>query len=317
MPTGNSSDMFLTQDGLFLLDPDGIIMGGRLSANGFFLMVVSACLFGIADVMIKSLSLGVPPVEIAFSRFLVGGIVLLFVLLPRRRSLKGNRTWILLVRGVAGTVTFLSLLKSISMIPLGNAMVLLYTFPVFAAFFSVLLLRESLTRGEILLVAVGVVGIYVLLGPGSHRFNAGELFGLLAGCFAGFTVVLIRKLRETNGPLIIYFYYCLVGGVLTFPALVKDFEMPDFEQFVLLIAVAVIFMIAQLLMTEGFKYCKASEGSVILMLEVVFAGIGGIVFFRDSLSSGFLVGTLMVMGSGAGLNLMHRRLRRFGVALQR
>lgn len=286
-------------------------------ANGFVLMVSSAFLFTIANVVVKFLSPAVVAAEIAFFRFVIGGIILLFVLVPRGVSLRGSRTSILLVRGFAGTLTFLCLLKSISLIPLANALVLFYTFPAFAAFFSFLLFREPLARGEILLIVVGVIGIYVLLGPGSHRFSTGDFFGVLAGCFAGLTIVLIRKLRETNGPLIIYFYFCLVGGIVCFPLFLQDLRMPGFGQSLLLFVLGLLFLIAELLMTQGFKFCKASEGSVILMLEVVFTAVAGVVIFSDALSPGFLAGTLLIMGSGVGLNLMHRRFRRSEVSWRR
>ena len=286
-------------------------------ASGLAVMVLSAFLFAISNVVIKFLSPAVAVTEIAFFRFSVGGIVLLSLLLPRGISLRGNRTSVLLVRGFTGTLTFLCLLKSISLIPLANALVLFYTFPVFAAFFSFLLFRESLRRGEIILIGVGLVGIYILLEPGSHQFNWGDLFGLLAGCFAGFSVVLIQKLRETNGPVIIYFYYCLVGGIVSFPLFLKEFRMPGSGQILLLIVLGLIFLVAQLLMTQGFKFCKASEGSVILMSEVVFTGIAGVVIFRDALSTGFLAGAFLTLGSGVGLNLISRKFRRSEISWKR
>ncbi len=86
--------------------------------------------------------------------------------------------------------------------------------------------------------------------------------------------------------------------------------MPHLEQILLLILIGLIFLIAQLLMTQGFKFYKAVGGSVILMSEVVFVAIAGIVIFKDSLSSRFLTGAFLVIGSGVGLNLINRRSER-------
>jgi len=278
-------------------------------SSGLAVMVFSAFFFALTDMVIKFISPLIGVFEIAFFRFLIGGVILLAIMLPRGISLRGNRTSILLVRGFSGTLTFLCLLKSIAMIPLANAMVLFYTFPVFATFFSFVFLREPVARREIILIAVGLIGIYVLLEPGSFLYNRGDIFGLLAGCFAGFAVALIRKLQETNNVLIIYFYYCLVGGIVSFPFFLKDFGMPSLQHLLLLILLGFIFLIAQLLMNQGFKFCKASEGSVILMLELIFTGIAGVVIFEEPLSPGFLVGALLILGSGVGLNLIHRRFR--------
>ena len=137
----------------------------------------------------------------------------------------------------------------------------------------------------------------------------GHMFGLLAGCSAGLVMVLTRKLRKNNGPLIICFYFCIVGGMASFPFFIARFTIPDWEQFSLLIMLAVVFLIAQILMNQGFKFCKAPEGSVILMSEVVFAGIAGVIIFNDSLSPSFWAGASLIVGSGVGLNLVNRRNR--------
>lgn len=285
-----------------------------LLSNGFALMTVAGLFFAASDVVIKLISPGVAITEIAFFRFSVGVAVLLPIMAPRGISLRGDRTWVLLIRGVSGTLTFLFLLKSIALIPLANAMVLFYTFPVFAALFSFLLFHEPVRMREILLMAAGMTGIYVLIDPGAHSLNRGDVFALLAGCLAGFTIVLIRKLRETNGAMIIYFYYCLVGAILCFPFFLRDFRAPDSGQFLFLITLGLLFLVAQLLMNHGFKYCKPSEGSMILMAELVFVGIAGVVLFRETLSLGFLLGAFLVLGSGVGLNLMHRNVRRSKVS---
>jgi drug/metabolite transporter (DMT)-like permease len=285
-------------------------MVGFLFGSGLAVMTLAAFLFALTDVIVKLVSPSIGAVEIAFFRFAIGGTVLLPYMLSRKISLRGNQTYLLVLRGVIGFFAFFFLLKSIAMIPLANAMVLFYTFPVFATFFSFLVLRESVGKWEILLIAVGLIGIYVLLDPGSHAHNMGDMFGLLGGCFAGLAVALIRKVRQTNGALIIYLYYCLVGGTVCFPFLVKDFQIPSSHQFILLMLLGFLFLAAQLLMIQGFTLCKVSEGSVILMSELVFAGIAGVFVFREPLSQGFFLGALLVLVSGVGLNLVQRRHRR-------
>lgn len=278
-------------------------------SSGFMLMILSAFSYGLTDILIKFMSASLGAMQIAFVRFLLGGLILLPMLLSSGQSLRGNYTRRLLVRGLTGTLAFFCLLKAIAMIPLSHAMVLFYTFPLFATFFSFLLLKEALTRLEIALTIVGMIGIYILINPSSHDFTMGHLFGLFAGCFAGMTVVLVRMLRKTNGPLIIYFYFCMVGGIVSFPFFVVNFTIPDIPQSSVLVLLAVIFLFAQVLMNQGFKYCKASEGSVILMSEVVFTGIAGVIIFNDSLSLSFWVGACLIIGSGVGLNLVIRRNR--------
>jgi drug/metabolite transporter (DMT)-like permease len=278
-------------------------------ASGLMLMILSAFFYALTDVLVKFMFTSLGVIQIGFFRFVLGGLILWPLLVSGRYSLKGKYTRVLIVRGLVGTLTFLCFLKSIAMIPLSNAIVLIYTFPLFATFFSFLLLKEPFKKLEIMLTVVSMIGIYILINASSYVFNMGHIFGLLTGCFAGLSMVLIRKLRKTNDPLIIYFYFCMVGGTVLFPFFIVSFKIPDFEQFSLLVLLAVIFLIGQILMNQGFKYCKASEGSVILMSEVVFTGIAGVVIFNDSLSPIFLAGASLIVGSGVGLNLINHRSR--------
>jgi drug/metabolite transporter (DMT)-like permease len=275
--------------------------------SGFLLMTFSAFFYALGDICIKFISPSIGSVPIAFFRFLLGGLILLPLLARGQESLRGSSTRYLLLRGFTGTLAFFCLVKSIAMIPLSNAMVLFYTFPLFAALFSFFILKESLARMEVTLIGVGLIGVFVLINPSSHSLGMGHVYGLLAGAFAGLTVVLIRRVRRTNGPLIIYFYFCVVGGAVSFPLFIANFTPPSFELFALLIVLAVLLLIAQLFMNQGFKFCKASEGSVVLMSEVVFTGVAGVLLFHDSLRLSFFIGACLIVGSGVGLNLINRK----------
>lgn len=288
----------------------------RFLMSGFWLMLLAAFIYAFADTLLKSLSSSFSAAEIGFIRFLLGGLILWPILSSRGISLRGNHPWILILRGLFGILSFFCMIKSFAMIPLSNAMVLFYTFPFFVAIFSFLLFREAIEKGELILIAVGLIGTYILINPSSHSFNMGYIFALLASCLGGMAMVLTRKARETNDPFIIYLYFCLVGGIFCFPFFVQGFRMPNVLQWIQLVSVSLILLIGQILMNQAFKFCKASEGSLILMSEIVFAGIAGVLIFNDPITPNFLVGGFLIVGSGVGLNLMRQKSRYFRVSLK-
>jgi S-adenosylmethionine uptake transporter len=151
-----------------------------------------------------------------------------------------------------------------------------------------------------------LLGIYIFVNPDFHSLNIGYIYGLLSGCLGGMAMVFIYKARQTNGPLIIYFYFCLIGGIISFPFWVQGLKIPEAQWGILLVLVAFLLLIGQLLMNHGFKYCKAAEGSLILMSEIVFAGVAGVLLFKDPITYHFIVGGFLIIGSGVGLNLISR-----------
>jgi drug/metabolite transporter (DMT)-like permease len=278
-------------------------------ANGFWLMFLAAFVFSFADILTKYLTSQLSIMQIAFIRFLLGGVILWPILFSRRISLKGTQTWILILRGLFGTFSFFCLLQSIALIPLANAIVLFYTFPLFVVLFSFLLFRTPIEKGELFLIGLGLIGIYILINPDFHAFNTGYIFGILSSVMGGVAMVLIHKARQTNGPLIIYFYFCLMGGMISFPFFIKGFKALSFHHGILLVFLGLMLLVGQVLMNQAFKFCKASEGSLIMMSEIVFAGIGGFLIFKDRFTSNFLMGAILIIGSGIGLNLISRKSR--------
>ena len=89
-------------------------------------------------------------------------------------------------------------------IPLTTAMVLFFSFPAFAALFSHLMFGDRITRGEIFCVIMALGGVAVLLDFRLDGNFSGYIMGLNSAVFAGITVNLIKKLREKNGPVVIY-----------------------------------------------------------------------------------------------------------------
>ena len=63
---------------------------------------------------------------------------------------------------------------------------------------------DGITRGEIFCVIMALGGVAVLLDFGLDGNFSGYIMGLNSALFAGITVNLIKKLRENNGPVVIY-----------------------------------------------------------------------------------------------------------------
>ena len=96
---------------------------------------------------------------------------------------------------------------------------------------------------------------------------------------------------------------------MTSPFVLQNLKVPGIQDGILLVLIAVLLLIGQVVMNHGLKFCKASEGSLILMSEVVLTGIAGFMIFEDPVTWNFLVGAILIVGSGVGLNLMSRSSR--------
>ena len=278
------------------------------SYRGPLLMLSAALTFAVLDGLIKSLGPAFRIWDIAFIRW-GGSLALLIIIFGRKDALfRTDNPKLMAVRSITGCVTFFLLIAAIRQIALSTAIVLFFTFPAFAALFSVVMFGERISRWQILCILGTLIGVAVLLDLELTRNFAGVAFALLSGIFAGFTVCLIKKLRANHGPVVIYLYFCLLGALVSFPMFIANPVIPrSGQEWLMAAGIACTAVIGQLLMNQGFKYCKSWEGGMYLTSEVVFTAILGIMFLGELTNWHFWTGGTLILLCVISLQLITAR----------
>jgi drug/metabolite transporter (DMT)-like permease len=282
---------------------DKALMRFEASLAGQVFMLSAALLFTLANILIKLLRPEFTVWHIGFFRFFGGMLILLFVFGRKENPYRGNNVRLLIVRGCVGSITFISLITAIRLLPVSAAIVIFYAFPAFSAIFSFVIYKERIRVTGVLCIIGMVTGVAVLfdfhLGGGIF----GQAMAVLGSVFAGLTVTLIRSLRQYNGPVIIYLYFCTMGSLVTLPGFISNPIFPEnFLEGLMVMCIILSTVVAQLMMNHGFFYCKGWEGGVFMSTEAIFTALAGIVFLNDPATPQFWIGGLMVLGSGLMLN---------------
>jgi drug/metabolite transporter (DMT)-like permease len=229
-------------------------------------------------------------------------VILLLMFGWRRNPFNGHNYKMLLLRGIAGSVSFLSIALAFTLIPISTALVLFYVFPAFAAVFSALFFGERLTR-DLVWVVVALCGVAVILDPRLEGGILGQIMSLVGAGFAGVAVAAVKMARKTNGPVIIYLYFCLAGAAISFVPFAADPKLPSsLQEWLVAGGIVGTSLVAQLLMNEGFHYCSSFEGSLMLTAEVFFVASWGIVFLHEPVTLKFCGGSIMILASIIALN---------------
>jgi drug/metabolite transporter (DMT)-like permease len=279
----------------------------RAITNGPALMFGSAFMFAILGLLIKTMGPDYRVWDIAMYRLGGGTIVLLALFGWKQNLFKPQNPKLIIIRGISGTIAFLSLIVAIRNLPFSTAMVFFYSFPAFTAIFAPLLFGEKITFYEIVCLMAALIGIGVLFDFQIQGSLFGQCMGVVGAMFAGFTVSIIKKLRPTHSSVIIYFYFCLIGTAVCFWPYMTAPRTPATANDWLIVAGILITSIgAQLLMNMGFRYCKSWEGGLFMTSELIFSTVIGILFLGDIASWRFWIGGLLIFGSVAAFKLQHR-----------
>ena len=183
---------------------------------GYGAIFLSALFFGAMGLFTRMVQGAYPASLFNMVRGILGILVLLSLSRFHLFPLKGKHFKLLAARGIFGGFASVCLFKAIiGGAPLATSTALLYTFPIFGAIFSWILLKEKLNAGEIVAVFVAFVGVYTILDPRYQTLSLTLIFTLLAGFLHGIVIVIIRVLRMTE------IFYAGLWGALFFNEMIS------------------------------------------------------------------------------------------------
>jgi drug/metabolite transporter (DMT)-like permease len=279
-------------------------------------MLVAGALFATMGVFAKFLATQFTGAELSLYRSLIGLVAVGMFVLWKRESLatpfwKGH-FW----RGLTGTISLIAYFYAMTRLPLATAITLNYTSPIFLTLLSALLLGERFSPRLVLAIALGFVGVALLLRPTFSGENAhAGLIGLASGFFAACAYVNVKKLGEAGEPeWRVVFYFTLAGSIgsaIFQVAVARDFHPVNGGNIGLLAGLGLAATIAQLAMTRAYHSGNTLVVGAFAYSTVVFASLAGIFFFNEVLPPVAWIGMVIIIASG----LLAKRADRKGPAL--
>jgi drug/metabolite transporter (DMT)-like permease len=253
-----------------------------------------------------------PGPEIAFVRFSVGLCV--WGVASLRIRMRAYNKLGLFMRGAYGGGAVLLYFLAIAHLPVGIATLLNYTAPVFTAIYAAAFLGEPVTPATIGALALTTLGVgSVIAGtapPGTMGLGPWQLVGVTSAMLSGAAVATIREVRKTDGSWEIFAAFCIAGELITGPPALLGWVRPHLHEWVALVGVGLLSVVAQLLMTHALRYVRAALGGVIAQLTPVASlalgwalygeRIGGLALAGAALTlAGVSLGTFLAAGSEA------------------
>jgi drug/metabolite transporter (DMT)-like permease len=179
------------------------------SMAGAVWALASVVAFSTNDMLIKFLSGDYPLHQIVLIRSLVGMVVVMGVILPLSGGIESVRTQRLglhLLRGFAVVLSNLFFFMALAALPLAEAVAIFFVCPLLIAGASVVFLGESVGPRRWGAVALGLVGVGIVLRPGTEAFQMASLLPLISAVCYTALHTLTRKIGATDGAGSLIFY---------------------------------------------------------------------------------------------------------------
>ena len=282
----------------------------RLKKKGILLMSLSGVLFGFLPILVKwgnQHDLGA--VQTCFCRFVIAllGIALLHYGGTQKIRIVNREA--LLWRGILGGLTVILYFMTLQLTTAAKGTLLNYTYSIWANVFGVLFLRHKPPKGFALILLMAALGVWLVLGVSFDHFDWGDLTGVLSGMAAGGGVAAIKVARKTDNALTVFGSFTLFGfffaglGLLLFPFMggflsrLGQFQPMDGTGLMILLAMGLCAMGAQLLFTQGYGYTSFAMGTLLSLLTPILAALLGWAWLGEPLTPHFILGTLLILAS--------------------
>ena len=259
-------------------------------------MFISVCAFSLMDVLVKW-SDAYPVGQVLFFRGFCGIIPILF-LIPKDRFFdfyKTTRPLLHFKRCLSGLIALVAIFIALRNLPLATVVSITFAAPIFTTIFSIFLLKEKVGLYRWLAVLVGFVGIIVITEPGFSSLNFYYIYPIIFCLGLSYVAIAIRKLSTTEPVWLISFFFSFSIAILGLLSLFQGWVMPNFLDLFLLSMVGILGGLANLWLSQSYKYSEVSLVTPLKYLALVFAIIFGYFIWSEVPTLKTLMGALLVI----------------------
>ena len=261
-------------------------------------MFISVCAFSLMDLIVKW-SDSYPIGQVLFFRGFFGIIPLLF-LIPKDRYLdfyKTNRPFLHFKRCFAGLIALISIFIALRTLPLATVVSISFGAPIFTTVFSIFLLNEKVGFYRWLAVFVGFIGIIIISEPGFSSLNFYYIYPIIF-CFGlSYVAITIRQLSSTEPVWLISFFFSFAIMLLSFFTFYQNWILPSLIDLCLLSMIGILGGLANLWLSQSYKFSEVSLVTPLKYLALVFAIIFGFFIWNEIPTTKTLIGSSLVIFS--------------------
>ena len=260
--------------------------------KGVLFMFFAGLLSAVNGALAKMLGTDMSALEIVFFRNIFGVTFIMIALYHTRPTLAGGNIKLLIWRGLFGFSAMLFFFYTITKIPLGEAITLNKTSPLFVSILAFILLKEKLTPIGIFSLLIGFTGVVLITKPFGMDVGLPHLLGLLGGLLAAAAYTTIRKIKHIYDSRVIVLSFMGTGVIIPFflfliseyyappqlDFLLSKFILPtDPKIWLLLFFMGITATISQWLLTKAYSATAAGIIGIVSYIIIPFSILFGTV----------------------------------------
>ena len=280
--------------------------------GALWILVAATCAAGMS-LSIRGLGGEIAVFQIVFVRCMIG-IALVMAFSARRGGIKIRpRQWKwLVVRSVMTTGALFCGFTAISLLPLTTATVLFFTAPLYVTILSVPFFGETVGWRRAGATVLGFVGTIVVLRPGVDGFDPNMLFAIASSMLFAGVLLIGKRLSRTDTIGTMMFYAMVIAGLGCMPLAVMHWQAPVWQEWGLLVAVAVFGTLRGFGDTKGYAMGEASVMAPFQYSRIVVVAVAAYALFDEVPDLFTVIGAAIIVASSLYIAQREAKLGRGG-----
>ncbi len=267
--------------------------------HGILLITAAVFCFACSDAVSKSLMEVLPAVQVTWLRFVVFVLVMAPVALRMGAGpLRTRYPALQVLRGVGVSVSALLFILGLGVIPLAEATAMAFVSPLLVTALSVPFLGETVGPRRWVAVAVGFLGVMVIVRPGSDAFDPAAILPILAALIWAGSLVITRRMSGAENPLTTLIYSAVVGCLVLSAFVPFAWADLGWREVGLGLATGLTATAAQCLIVLAYRQASASVLAPFFYSQLVWSALLGLLVFGSVPDPWTLAGTGVIIASG-------------------
>ena len=266
---------------------------------GFLYMFLSVCAFSLMDIVVKW-SDGYPLGQVLFFRGFVGALVY-FLIIPKNRIKNfyvTKRAGLHFLRCFFGLIALLSIFTALRNLPLATVVSISFAAPIFTTIFSIFFLSEKVGLYRWIAIFIGFFGVIIIAEPGLDDLNIFYVYPIIFCLGMAYVAITIRQLSKTEPVWLISLYFSIAITIASLTTIPNGWILPSFKDLIFLSCLGIFGGVANLWLSQSYKFSEVSLVTPLKYLTLVFAIIFGFFIWDEVPTFKTLIGaTLVILSS--------------------
>ncbi len=217
-------------------------------------------------------------------------------------TLKTSRPWQQVGRNIAHYGAQFAWFKALTLIPLAQVISIEFTMPIWTAILAVAFLGERMGLWKNLAVALGVVGVVIIVRPGTSEIVPGQIIALAAAVGFAISVTMVKSLTRTDSVVTILFWMLFIQSVIGLVPALEVWRWPSAYAWAWIIVIAFCGTFSHYCLTRAMLHADATIVVPMDFLRVPLAALAGWLLYNERLDMMTILGAALIL-SGNLLNL--------------